>query len=155
DMLDGSEPYPLTAWRPQFQRLRTDLDDALAQEERTSPLDRSLDQRRFLSTSVAQFWDAADRLFALAANHQESEARAQIRLSLQARQEALSTAVARQLVQNNEIEEAAAEHTREIYGHAKRNVYAFLAAMLVLIAFTGLYLVQSNRRMFLHLAAIS
>jgi hypothetical protein len=25
DMLDGSSEYPLTAWRSQFQRLRTDL----------------------------------------------------------------------------------------------------------------------------------
>ena len=30
DMLDASEPYPLTAWQGQFKRIRTDLDDALA-----------------------------------------------------------------------------------------------------------------------------
>jgi len=59
DMLDGTEPYPLTAWRGQFQRIRIDLEDALAQEERTSPLDRGADQRRYLSDSVAQFWDAS------------------------------------------------------------------------------------------------
>ena len=29
DMLDGDEPYPLTAWSSQFERIRTDLDDAL------------------------------------------------------------------------------------------------------------------------------
>ena len=34
DMLDQSEPYPLTAWQPQFQRIRADLDDALAREEK-------------------------------------------------------------------------------------------------------------------------
>jgi hypothetical protein len=32
DMLDTDEPYPLTAWTAQFQRIRTDLDDALQQE---------------------------------------------------------------------------------------------------------------------------
>jgi signal transduction histidine kinase len=155
DMLDGSEPYPLTAWRGQFQRIRTDLEDALAQEERTSPLDRSSDQRRYLSDSVAQFWDALDRLFALAQSGQEKEARALIRLSLQARQEALSTAVSRLLVQNNETEQTAAAHTHGIYARAERNVYLFLAAMLVLIALTSGYLVQFNRRMFLQVAAIS
>src|ERR1051325_5290807 len=36
DMLDGSEPYPLTAWRAQFQRIRTDLEDAMSQEEKLS-----------------------------------------------------------------------------------------------------------------------
>src|ERR1035438_10459101 len=30
DMLEGSEPYPLTAWQGQFRRLRTDLEDAIA-----------------------------------------------------------------------------------------------------------------------------
>ena len=155
DMLDGSEPYPLTAWRGQFQRIRTDLEDALIQEERTSPLDRNPDQRRYLLDSVAQFWDASDRLFALAASGQEKEARALVHLSLQARQEALSTAVARLLVQNNETEQAAAAHTHGIYARAERNVYLFLAAMLVLISLTSLYLVQFNRRMFLQVAAIS
>jgi signal transduction histidine kinase len=155
DMLDGSEPYPLTAWRGQFQRIRTDLEDALTQEARTSPLDRDPDQRRYLSDSVAQFWDASDRLFALAASGQEKEARALVNLSLEARQEALSTAVARLLVQNNETEQAAAAHTQGIYARAERNVYVFLAAMLVLISLTSLYLVQFNRRMFLQVAAIS
>src|SRR5204863_10142367 len=40
DMLDGSEPYPLTAWQGQFRRIRTDLEDAMAREARFSPLDR-------------------------------------------------------------------------------------------------------------------
>jgi signal transduction histidine kinase len=155
DMLDGSEPYPLTAWKGQFQRIRTDLEDALAQEERTSPTDRGPDQRRYLSDSVAQFWDALDRLFALAASGQEKEARALIHLSLQARQEALSTAVARLLVQNNETEQTAAAHTHGIYARAERNVYLFLVAMLILISLTSLYLVQFNRRLFQQVADIS
>ncbi len=155
DMLDGSEPYPLTAWRAQFQRIRTDLEDAMTQEERASPLDRSIDQRRYLADSVAQFWDALERLFTLGDNGQEKEARALIRLSLEARQEALSTAVARLLVVNNETEQAAAARTHGIYARAERNVYLFLAAMLVLISLTSLYLVQSNRRMFQQVAALA
>src|SRR5712692_8248005 len=55
DMLDGSEPYPLTAWRGQFQRIRTDLEDALTREEQYSSVDRTSDQRRYLAQSVAQF----------------------------------------------------------------------------------------------------
>src|SRR5207248_4788397 len=38
---------------------------------------------------------------------------------------------------------------------AERNVYLFLAAMLILISLTSLYLVQSNRRMFEQVAALS
>ena len=108
DMLDNNEPYPLTAWTAQFQRIRADLDDALRQEEQVAVADRTPEQRQYLSNSMAQFWDAVDRTFALAANGKQDEARTQIRLSLQARQAALSTAVARLLVQNNESEEQAA-----------------------------------------------
>jgi signal transduction histidine kinase len=79
----------------------------------------------------------------------------QIRISLQSRQAALSAAVARLLVQNNEVEEQAAVRAEEIYSVAERNVYIFLAAMLLLILLTSLYLVQSNRRLFDRVAELS
>src|SRR5215471_19878453 len=49
DMLDGGEPYPLTAWQGQFRRIRNDLEDALAREAQSSPLDRDAEQRKYLS----------------------------------------------------------------------------------------------------------
>jgi signal transduction histidine kinase len=155
DMLDSKEPYPLTAWRPQFDRLRTDLTDALAKEETYSPPDRSDSQRRYLADSFRQFWTALDRTFQLAENSQEAEARAQVQISLQARSAALSTAVARLLVQDNEAEQHAAVRAAAIYAVAERNVYIFQAAMLVLILLTSLYLVHSNRRMFDRVAELS
>src|SRR4051812_4245334 len=139
DMLDGSEPYPLTAWQGQFRRVRTDLEDAIAREADTSPVDRDAEQRRYLNDSLRQFWDALDRIFTLARGGQQAEARTQVRLSLQARQEALSTAVARLLVQNNEIEQQAGTRIRGVYARVERNVYLFVAAMLVLIILTSLY----------------
>ena len=33
DMIDNDEHYPLTAWSAQFERIRTDLDDAMRREE--------------------------------------------------------------------------------------------------------------------------
>ncbi len=155
DMLDSTEPYPLTAWRPQFNRIRVDLEDALAREEKLSPAHRDSAQRRYLANAFAQLWDAVDRTFALASGGQEQEARTQIQLSLQARQAALSTAVARLLVQNNESEQEAASRTDQIYTRVERNVYIFLVAMLILIALTSLYLVHYNRRMFEQVAALS
>jgi signal transduction histidine kinase len=101
---------------------------------------------------VAQFWDALARIFALA---DEEEARTRIRLSLQAREEALSNAVARLLVQNNESEQQAAVETQQIYARAERTAYLFLGAMLVLIVGTSLYLVQWNRQMFAQVASLS
>jgi signal transduction histidine kinase len=155
DMLDGSDPYPLTAWRPQFRRVRTDLEDALAREAQTSPLDRGSEQRKYLTDSLHQFWDALDRIFALVEGGQEPEARNLIRLSLQARQAALSTAVSRLLVQNNESEQQAGARIRTVYTGVERNLYLFVGAMLVLILLTSLYVVRSNRRLFQEVADLS
>lgn len=155
DMLDNDEPYPLTAWSAQFQRVRTDLDDALRHERQVAPVNRAPEQQQYLENSVAQFWDASDRTFALAQNNNQAEARTQIRISLRARQEALSTTVSRLLVQNNESEEQAAQRIAEIYDRVQRQVYLFLTATLLAILFTSLYLIRSNRHLFAQLTALS
>lgn len=155
DMLDPEEHYRLTAWSAQFRRIRTDLDDALRREQAVAPAQRSPEQRRYLDDSVAQFWDASDRIFELAANGHQEDAKAQIRLSLQARQSALSTTVARLLVQNNEAEEQTAQQVQNIYVTVQRRLYVFLAATLLVIVATSLYLIRSNRRLFARLASLS
>src|ERR1700749_489209 len=91
DMLNNDEPYPLTAWSAQFQRIHTDLDDAMQLEAALAPTTRTTEQSASLTSSLSQFWDAVDRVFALAGEGKEKDARAQIQLSLQARQAALST----------------------------------------------------------------
>jgi len=155
DMLDSEGPYPLTAWSAQFQRIREDLDDALRQEEEVAAADRTPEQRQLLGSSMAQFWDTADRIFALGQAGKDQEAREQIRLTLQARQASLSSTVARLLVQNNESEEKAASSISEIYDRVERQVYLFLTATMVAIALTSLYLIRSNRQLFARLAALS
>ena len=155
DMLDSDEPYPLTAWRAQLERIRTDLDDGLRLEDQLAVASRTPEQRQYLANSLAQFWDAVGRMFDLAGAGKQEDARAQIRLSLQSRQAALSTAVARLLVQNSESEEAAGARTREIYDRVQRQGYVFLAAVLLAILFTGLYQIASNRRLFRQLEALS
>src|SRR3984885_6016201 len=126
----SEQPYPLTSWQPQFRRIRSDLEDALSREEKVSPLDQSPDQRRYMADSFRQFWDALGRTFDLARVGQEDEARTRIRMSLQARQAALSTAVSRLLMANNESKKAASACPQQIYSGVERNVYVFLVAML-------------------------
>jgi signal transduction histidine kinase len=155
DMLANDEPYPLTAWTAQFQRIRADLDDALRLEQKFAVSDRTPEQRQYLQASLSQFWDAVDRTFALARDGKEAEARTQIRISLQARQEALSSAVSRLLVQNNESEEQAALRIGQIYDRVQRQVYLFLTATLTAILLTSLYLIRSNRQLFAQLAQLS
>ena len=155
DMLDSDEPYPLTAWSAQFARIRVDLESALKREAEVAVASRTPEQSHYLARSLAQFWDAADRIFALAASGHETEAREQIRLSLQARQAALSTAVARLLVENYESEEQTAGRVQDIYAQVQRQVYIFLGATFVVIALTSLYLIRSNRQMFARLSSLS
>jgi len=160
DMLDGSEPYPLSAWRGQFNRIRTDLADALEQEAKYSPVDQpgssvEADQRKQMASNVAQFWDALDRVFALADAGDPAKARDFIRLSLQARQDTLSAAVSRLLRANNEAEQEASARVTGIYAGVRRNAYSFLAAMAVAIVLTSLYLVHYIRGLFERVAALS
>jgi signal transduction histidine kinase len=155
DMLDTTEPYPLTAWTAQFERIHQDLDAGLTLEEGLAGANRTEDQRRYLTQNVSQFWDAMNRMFALAQDGKDAEAREQIRLSLQARQQALSTAVSRLLVENNEGEEQAASRIAQIYDGVQRQLYIFLAATLIAIVLTSLYLIRSNRQIFARLAELS
>ena len=147
DMLDNTEPYPLTAWTAQFERIRSDLDNALKVEEDLAATHRTPEQRQYLASSLGQFWDAVDRTFALARDGKADEARAQFRLTLQARQAALSSAVARLLVENNESEEQANLQIRQIYDRVQRQVYWFLL--------TSLYVIYTNRQLFAQLAVLS
>lgn len=154
DVLDARDGYPLTAWRAQFARIRTDLEDALKREGSVAPAGRTPEQTAYLTSSVAQFWDALDRMFELAATN-EAEARVQVRLSLQARQEALSTTVARFLVQNSESDEQAVAGTQRIHTEVERNLYVFLALMLLGLAGVSAHLIIYNHRVFDQVTALS
>jgi len=155
DMLDNDEPYPLIAWEAQFQRIHTDLTSALQVEDQFSVAKRDPEQSLYLQESLAQFWDAVDRTFAIARDGKEAEARTQIRLTLQARQATLSTTVSRLLVQNNESEQQAAAQVGAIYDQVQRQVYRFLTATLLAILLTSLYLIRWNRRLFAQLGDLS
>src|SRR5207253_493705 len=74
---------------------------------------------------------------------------------LQARQAALSTAVSRFLVQNNEAEEQATAEITGIYDRVQRQLYFFLSAALLVIVLTSLYLIRANRIIFAQIEALS
>ena len=131
------------------------LNDALRLEENLSVAHRTPEQRQYLQDSLAQFWVASDRTFALAGQGKESEARSQIRDSLQARVAALSTAVARLLVANNENEQQAGERIERIYDGVQRQVYFFLVATLITILLTSVYLIRLNRLLFAQISDLS
>jgi len=155
DMLDNVEPYPLEAYRGQFNRIRRDLDDALRLEAQLAPALREPERQKYLAVSIAQFWTLADQMFELARQARTEDARGLIRGPMQAQQAAITNTVARLLVQNNEAEEQAAAQIQAIYQRVERNVYFLFLAVAVMIALTSLYLIYSNRRIFERLAVLS
>jgi signal transduction histidine kinase len=154
DMLDPDPAYPLEAFKGQFARSRMDLDDALKMEAQLAPAAAGPGRRQYVSNRVGQFWVSVDQLFALA-GRDDARARRLIRETLQAQQAALTNTVARLLVENNEVEQAAMTQIQAIYGRVERQVYFFLAAMLLIISLTSLYLIRANRRLFNRLAIFS
>jgi signal transduction histidine kinase len=155
DMLDPGEPYPLPAWTAQFDRIRGDLQDAIDREEPLGASERTTDQRHYLNLALAQFWGATDRMFEVANRGFEDLARDQIRDTLQPRQAALSAAVARLLVENNEAAELAAGRIAQIYVRVQRQLYYFLVGMLLAIVLTSLYLIRNNRKLFAQVDELS
>ncbi len=91
----------------------------------------------------------------LSRQKQVGRARELIRSSLDAQQAALTSSVARLLVENNEVEQQAVIRVQGVYNQVERRLYYFLAATLLTISLTSLYLIQSNRRIFGRLAALS
>ena len=155
DMLSGEEPYPMQAFKPQFDRMKRDLDDALHTERRLAPPERSSDRENYLADSLAQFWSTLDQAFALAASGKEPAARKIVRGSAEAQQNSIVATVANLLVQNNAVEQQVVTRIQNIYQGVDRNVYFFVIAMLVTIALTSLYLIQSNRHLFQRLETLS
>jgi signal transduction histidine kinase len=158
DMLYGDDPYPLAAWKKQFDSRLNDLDDALRVESQLAPGAREAQQQRYLADSLAQFRTLAGRMFEVAAQSHPGDDRAardMIKASLEAQQGSLASTVAGLLGQNNEAEQEAATRIQGIYLRVARDVYLFLAAVLLAIFGTTLYLIYSNRRLFQHLATVS
>jgi signal transduction histidine kinase len=153
DMSEGAEPYGIEAWRGEFQRIRDDLRDALEIESRLAM--RPQDQQQYLSGSLSQFWISADQIFGIARTGDADRARKMITNSLEAQQAAMSGNVARLLVQNNESEQQANSTVARIYSGVQRNVYLFVAAILVTIAGTTLSVIYLNRKIFDQLKALS
>src|SRR5947199_5791617 len=142
DMVNGDEPYGLDAYRGQFTRIRSDLEDALKLEDALAPAERSPERQDYFARSVAQFWTSTDQMFSLVAGGHESQARNLIRSSLEPQLAGITSAVARLLYQNNETEERATARIQGIYSGVECNVYYFLGAALTAIAFPRLYLIR-------------
>lgn len=146
DLGEQAEPYPMQGYRPQFDRLRADLLDALETEKETAPPNRDIGQQAALRAAFERFWQETNTLWVLAGEGHEEKARALIRTRLEAEQGTMSTLVSRLLVQNNESEDAAIQQIEVIYRGAARSLWGVLLAGLIGIVATSLYVIRVDQR---------
>lgn len=154
DMTQMPQRSQIGEYRNEFAHLRADLEDAIQREARLAPGRRASDQAA-LNGSIDQFWRTSDAVFTRASTGHEVAARALISTQLSAEQAVLATRVSALLERNNEAEERADLKVASIYDGVERDVYAFLAATILAIMITSLYLIYSNRRIFEKLESLS
>ncbi|HXE79432.1 MAG TPA: sensor histidine kinase [Vicinamibacterales bacterium] len=148
DMADRTEPYPMVAWRQTFDRIRTDLAQAIAAERELAPAERAPEQQRHLEETLQRFWSTIDRAFAEAARGDEDQAAATLRNEATIQHQELASLISRFLVLNNTVEDEAARLNRAIYGRVIREILILMVGLLLLVGVTGIYGIIANRRAF-------
>jgi signal transduction histidine kinase len=135
DMTDRSEPYPLLAWQQTFERLRVDLDQALARERALAPVARSAAQARQLDDAVSRLWEAVDRGFAAARAGRDDEARVIFTSDASSRQAELTHQVTQLLMANTSADDEGTARARAVYDAVDRQILwlnvGLVAALLV------------------------
>src|SRR5689334_1473223 len=154
DMADAVEPYPLRGYEPAFDRIRRDLAEATATERTLAPAARPEAQQTMLLQTIDAFWADVARMFALARTD-ELGARQLIREALIARHRAIDGMVSQFLVMNNRMQEEAAQANRAIYDRVNREILLLVAALLVVTAMVGVWVILSNRRAFREVEQVS
>ncbi|HEX6211428.1 MAG TPA: ATP-binding protein, partial [Methylomirabilota bacterium] len=154
DMAERTEPYPLVAWRQTFDRLRTDLAEAIRLEQTLAPAERPEAQQQRLHAAIDRFWAVIDDVFARGAEDEEA-AIALVRSEATTRHQELVTLVSQFLVLNNRVQEEAALRNVEIYDRVQREIVLLVGVLLVAVALTGIYIIRANHRAFAEIERLS
>jgi signal transduction histidine kinase len=148
DMLDRTEPYPMTAWANTFARLRGDLEQAFERERELAPGGRPAGERAQLEDVNRRFWDTLDRAFAQTQAGDVDGAASLIRGEATARHAELVSLVSQLFIRNTRVDEEAATRARGIYDRVAREIYVLAAVLVGAIALGGLALIRATRRTF-------
>lgn len=148
EMAEGVEPYPISAYRHEFDRLKRDLEDAFRLQAQHAVASSAPAQRELLKSAFNRFWPETGQLWSLSASGRENEARALIRMRLEAERTTMASTVSRLLILNNEAEAAAGRQIEAIYGKVEQNLYLLVVAVFAVILLTGALVIQYDRRVF-------
>jgi signal transduction histidine kinase len=148
DMVEGTEPYPMADWQPAFERLRTDLREALALERELAPAARQPAQQARLDATMAAYWANVDRVFSLARAQDEAAAAALVRGTLTQQHRELTGMVSQFLIVNSRMQEEAAQANRAIFDRVARDVGLLVVGLVLVTAAAGGWVVRATRRAF-------
>jgi signal transduction histidine kinase len=148
DMIDRTEPYPLSGWQPAFERVRLDLAEATRLEQSLAPAGRDPAQQARLGQSVDAYWRDVAEMFTLS-RHDEAAAGGLVETALIPQHRAIDGLVSQFLIANNQVQEEAARANRAIYDRVGREILLLVGVILVVTTGLGAWVVASNRRAFL------
>jgi signal transduction histidine kinase len=141
--------YPIAEWRPEFIRLRKDMDDAAQLESNYAiPMSAAEGKRAQLRTALRDFWSAVDHAFDVAGHGREETARRLLQSEVESKRSVVSEVLARLLVLNDQAQDEAAQRINSVYGSVKTNILIVIALLSLLALGTGLYTLQANRKTF-------
>lgn len=155
DMQEGSDGYPIPAFRPQADRLLLDLEDALRRESELAPAGRLPGQGEMLRTSHQQLRASFLVVFRLAEEGRVEEAKRHLAGPVYQQRSAMAALVSRLLVQNYEAEERTAEQSAAIHADAERTLLLFVSGMALIVLGVGGFTIWNNRRVLAELEQIS
>lgn len=148
DLADRVEPYPIDGYKPAFDRLRADLNAAIALERTMAPTGRTPAQQARLEQSGREFWTGIDWMFGLARSGKESEALTYIRGTLIGQERSLEQLISQLLIENNRVQDEAAAANRAIYDRVAREILILVGALLLILAVGGVWISLANSRAF-------
>jgi signal transduction histidine kinase len=144
----------ISVYQADFNTIRHHLQQSVEKESALRPITRT-GLRSELAAVLGQFWTTFDRALAAASVGRQRSAMRLVTTQLFQEQANLAEKVSELLERNIEAEEGADRRISEIYDGVERDVYAFLAATMLAILVTSLYLIYSNRKTFEQLESLS
>ncbi|MCL5005306.1 MAG: ATP-binding protein [Acidobacteria bacterium] len=139
--------YSILDWKPEFTRLRHDMENAAMLEGRfavDTPAAR--DKRIQLRDTLVHFGRISDHIFALAQQGHDSQARVLIQTDLESRRAVISEIVARLLSLNADAQAEAAGRINSTYENVKTEILLFTVLLFLLALGAGLYTLQASRK---------
>ena len=155
DMVQAPGASNISQYQAEFEQLRSDLEQSIKEEVALAPVARPLAAKEQLIQSLQMLRRISDEVFEQAKEGNAASARNLAATQLSAEQVKLASLVLHLLERNNEAEEAADQKIAFIYRKVERDIYVFLAAVLIAIAVTSSYLIYSNRQIFNRLESLS